>query len=583
MNKIHKLIFTVVCLLTTLGANAYKIEQVNATNGTISITYGSGATSVTINTTDIPSHQTVTLSVNPNDGYYLKSLVYEEVADLGDALAPQRSAPNILAKHDITIPTTSTYASAHFGGTYTFEMPENNVIITATFQPCTSITGAYVYWDDWNGTDPLPQSKEYDRYQHTMKVKVGEDVLQENRDYSTTSNALTNVGSITPTITGWGRYSGTISTTTLSITQKTLNIAANAGQSKIFGDSDPTFTYTQTGLCSGDQISGALARAEGESVGSYAINIGTLTAGGNYNIVFTTQDFAINAKDLSDVALTITLDHDYFNYNGAVQKAEISSISYGSTPLGKGADYLGTYTYGAGKYGFNDNTTPDIYPITISFTGNYTGTKIVEYQIRKEVTLNSSSNYQWRTFYDKTYNMEVITGYQAFTVHGIENNAVLLDNRTVMKAGTPMLLYKEGTAYAGFYPPLIAPSDERLTSWTSDDKYKCYVDGGGSPIDWDLDSDGNITGGTTKIWILVDDKFVRSKSGTLGAGKCYLDLSGTTYNAPMFNLGINPTGIDEIEVRDTRTDNQFYDLSGRRVMNPTKGLYIVNGKKIIIK
>ena len=30
-------------------------------------------------------------------------------------------------------------------------------------------------------------------------------------------------------------------------------------------------------------------------------------------------------------------------------------------------------------------------------------------------------------------------------------------------------------------------------------------------------------------------------------------------------------------------DNVYYDLSGRRVMNPTKGLYIVNGRKVIIK
>ena len=29
--------------------------------------------------------------------------------------------------------------------------------------------------------------------------------------------------------------------------------------------------------------------------------------------------------------------------------------------------------------------------------------------------------------------------------------------------------------------------------------------------------------------------------------------------------------------------NEVYDLSGRRVVQPTKGLYIVNGKKVIIK
>jgi hypothetical protein len=32
---------------------------------------------------------------------------------------------------------------------------------------------------------------------------------------------------------------------------------------------------------------------------------------------------------------------------------------------------------------------------------------------------------------------------------------------------------------------------------------------------------------------------------------------------------------------DEKKDNAVYDLQGRRVVNPTKGLYIVNGKKVI--
>lgn len=41
------------------------------------------------------------------------------------------------------------------------------------------------------------------------------------------------------------------------------------------------------------------------------------------------------------------------------------------------------------------------------------------------------------------------------------------------------------------------------------------------------------------------------------------------------------TGISNVNVN--HNDNQWYDLSGRRVENPTKGLYIMNGKKVIIK
>ena len=42
------------------------------------------------------------------------------------------------------------------------------------------------------------------------------------------------------------------------------------------------------------------------------------------------------------------------------------------------------------------------------------------------------------------------------------------------------------------------------------------------------------------------------------------------------------TGIDNVN-RETITNNRYYDLQGRKVLNPAKGLYIINGKKIFVK
>ncbi len=44
----------------------------------------------------------------------------------------------------------------------------------------------------------------------------------------------------------------------------------------------------------------------------------------------------------------------------------------------------------------------------------------------------------------------------------------------------------------------------------------------------------------------------------------------------------DPSGIDEVKGAKT-TAGTYYNLSGQRVENPTKGLYIVNGKKVILK
>lgn len=46
-------------------------------------------------------------------------------------------------------------------------------------------------------------------------------------------------------------------------------------------------------------------------------------------------------------------------------------------------------------------------------------------------------------------------------------------------------------------------------------------------------------------------------------------------------VGIVPEGIDNVTL--TPADNAVYDLSGRRVSNPSKGIYIINGKKVYLK
>ena len=64
--------------------------------------------------------------------------------------------------------------------------------------------------------------------------------------------------------------------------------------------------------------------------------------------------------------------------------------------------------------------------------------------------------------------------------------------------------------------------------------------------------------------------------------------SGAGSNALMrFNIvfgkneNSDQTGISRIE--NVKENGAVYDLQGRRVENPTKGLYIVNGKKVMVK
>ena len=69
---------------------------------------------------------------------------------------------------------------------------------------------------------------------------------------------------------------------------------------------------------------------------------------------------------------------------------------------------------------------------------------------------------------------------------------------------------------------------------------------------------------------------------TLPAGKAYIVLNGTSAPALLFDFGGEVTGIDAAATA-AASDAPVYDLSGRRVAGTTKGLYIVGGKKVLVK
>ena len=77
-----------------------------------------------------------------------------------------------------------------------------------------------------------------------------------------------------------------------------------------------------------------------------------------------------------------------------------------------------------------------------------------------------------------------------------------------------------------------------------------------------------------------------AKGQYVPAGKAYLvitDLPDASREFVGFEYDNETTGIGLTETSELRTDNAVYDMQGRRVAQPTKGLYIVNGKKVIIK
>lgn len=145
-----------------------------------------------------------------------------------------------------------------------------------------------------------------------------------------------------------------------------------------------------------------------------------------------------------------------------------------------------------------------------------------------------------------------------------------------VKAGKGVLIHraKDTSTYADLprYSKSISSADENLYA-------KNILVGVTSPTL--IES----TDGTKTNYILKDGAFHPTSGGTVKANKAYLQIP-TSAAREMLSISFDDeetTGVAEVrsQIEDVRGD--VYDLSGRRVAHPTKGLYITNGKKYVIR
>ena len=97
---------------------------------------------------------------------------------------------------------------------------------------------------------------------------------------------------------------------------------------------------------------------------------------------------------------------------------------------------------------------------------------------------------------------------------------------------------------------------------------------------------------STYYFAMVKDsnplKFGKVNSVNIPANKAYLQVPATNFTgtAPaltaIFDDG-NTTGINAVKNAQFTENGEYYNLAGQRVAQPTKGLYIVNGRKVVVK
>lgn len=183
------------------------------------------------------------------------------------------------------------------------------------------------------------------------------------------------------------------------------------------------------------------------------------------------------------------------------------------------------------------------------------------------VHFSEEGEQSFATYYNATKDMAVPMGMTAYMVTGISEDGtkIIVSPVSYIKAGVAVLIEKDKTTEV---------------SETTDFSGSKLVH-----AENDVPATEN-----TKLYVLYNNKYVKVTAGTkILSGSCYLNLSGVANTRGFYEIGggEGTTAISKVISEGVNSeklaDGEWYTLQGQRVANPAKGLYIRNGKKVVVK
>lgn len=180
---------------------------------------------------------------------------------------------------------------------------------------------------------------------------------------------------------------------------------------------------------------------------------------------------------------------------------------------------------------------------------------------------------EWTTF-SSAYNLDFssVEGLTAYTAkYDKANDAVALTQVKRVKAHTGLIL--KGEAGNTYTLPILASNEAKLDA--VDNQLIGCVD-----ALWST--------GRDKDYFLYNGEFVKSKNdGWVLPGKSYLYIDGGRVNQSPSPLRVyvdnTATSIDGITNNHVVKDEAYYNLQGVKVQHPQHGVFIHNGKKVVLK
>lgn len=299
-------------------------------------------------------------------------------------------------------------------------------------------------------------------------------------------------------------------------------------------------------------IGGTDGAGIGGSCHAITINGGTVTATGGTNAAGIGSG---NGESCGDITIANTVT------NVTATKGVGACACIGRGEVGA---YCGVVTIGGTEYwGWYDG---------YGWMYNNDGEKYLKCNslVYLKANADGNGNY-WTTYYSNMNHYQAPSGTQVFkamldgstlTLGKIESGIVNSDEGVVLKSTSPNYFLTSTTSspeVAGAYED---NNLEGTMSLIANPGYAYVLSKGSEGI------------GFYKL----------SSSGTIGAHKAYLSYSGAAAAAREFFSFEEITGVKTIaNSQEPTADNHYFDLQGRMVAQPGKGLYIVNGKKVMVE
>ena len=273
-----------------------------------------------------------------------------------------------------------------------------------------------------------------------------------------------------------------------------------------------------------------------------------------------TTTFVIEKAELSELRVNIESWAADREPNAPSVEGNLGQGAVTYTYSDDGDSYTSTVPTAVGNY---------LVKATIAETDNYqAGEAENEFSIYREI--NMSANQEWATYY-ASEDLSCPNGLIVYIVTAREGNTLTAtaDEIQYIPENVPVLLQKAEQVEGPFMAE--AYDGDKLNFDTN------LLVGVATATDVTSLSTSN------DIYVLYNGEFVKSTSGTIPANRAYLPIA-KGQGAPArlsIAFGNEETGISSVAA--VKTDNVFFNLGGQRIAQPTKGLYIVNGKKVVLK